>query len=539
MPNNERPYPTSQNSIANEKFKRSVPLVPPILTKKVITKGQNQNGKQVSLLGSSNDVLIKSIESTKSHFLDSYSKGQWNLSTISCPPFIDKSGFFKPPEFYNELSRLNDVGKYMKSPHWSESALFKRTIAKLKKKFYCLGVSISIIDNSKVYYKVETMLNLSVLPRFISIDSHSLLSKDYMLVLDASRDWRFYSNPLVANSPLIKFYCGVPLIAPDSNQIIGILSIFDNSSKESFAIADIEILKVVANDIMITLDTPFEEVMTKLNKNEKKNIKSSADTYYNNLNNLKNQIGRPTGATKTLVFEKDGSGSPYNQNEKLKYLNYKNYKAEEKDESSSGIISDKELWQFLISVGSLKKAATVFSKLITTNYPFEFVYILEIRTAELFQIPREYCPTEESIDYDKFELTNKMIKVNNVKDEFMTRVIGLQINNQAVPKNDFFKHNIHLKCCKSEFGIEVRNINNSSVYNHGLLLPFYKFTNKLTHKTQSKGFNSKDKMTDLYLKSGGFLIGLFNEKSDRVYDQDLISNIYNHACIYRKIYINT
>lgn len=457
-----------------------------------------------------------------------------------------------PPESYSEPTRLNQVHKYLDLPHWHESHLFKKTISKLRKTFQIPGVAISLIDTHKCHFKIETVLDMKDVPRSVAIDSHAILSSGYFCLLDASKDWRTRLNPLVTGLPNLRFWCGVPLLAKTSNGtgvVIGILSIFDSFPKEKFPEENCKILQSVSREIMTTLNCHIEEVRSRL---AKRYLARSLDRggggvgpNNNELSNLRDQIGRPTSSRSLLIFEKDGSGGPYLQNQNFRFLKYNNthnhhYNSNNSKSANDGGINEKQLWDTLFSIGSLKQAANSLSKIIATSYGFEFVYILEIRIAEPYQIPKEYFPHNETkIEAENYRYTNKMIKTKNTHDEFMTRVIGVyQTTNAPTSPNStnthHFENPLHYKAFINEFGVEYKNPKLNTVYNRGLLIPFYRHNSRIVRRSSDKD----KRFVDVYLRSGGYLIGMFSETINTKIDDDMVSNIFTHASMYRKIYIS-
>lgn len=195
------------------------------------------------------EKVTEPIELTRSHFLDAYSKGKWNLSEISQPKCVEKELFMKPPECYNEFSRHSIVQSYIEKAQWGEKAIFKKIAGGLRKKFNVNGVSISLIADTKVVFKYECSLNMNEVSRFVTMDGHAILSQDYFLLLDASKDWRTSGNPFVTGIPFIKFYCGVPLMT-SKKEPIGILAVFDSFAKREFSSENIELLMAARDEIM-------------------------------------------------------------------------------------------------------------------------------------------------------------------------------------------------------------------------------------------------------------------------------------------------
>ncbi|ORY84458.1 hypothetical protein BCR37DRAFT_378491 [Protomyces lactucae-debilis] len=98
---------------------------------------------------------------------------------------------------------------------------------------------LSLLDDECQYFKSEVglaeagMTGMETVPRDISFCGHTILSKAPMVILDCSKDWRMKNNPLVANPPHVRFYAGVPIIAPEG-YALGTLCIIDLEPRASF-----------------------------------------------------------------------------------------------------------------------------------------------------------------------------------------------------------------------------------------------------------------------------------------------------------------
>ncbi len=86
---------------------------------------------------------------------------------------------------------------------------------------------ISLIDESRQWFKSRVGLDVPQTPREISFCQHAILGTELMQVENALEDEKFVNNPLVTGDPNIRFYAGQPLI--DKNGFaLGTLCVIDS-----------------------------------------------------------------------------------------------------------------------------------------------------------------------------------------------------------------------------------------------------------------------------------------------------------------------
>lgn len=112
-----------------------------------------------------------------------------------------------PEQRYNRITR-------------TASRLFKVPIA-----------LISLIDESRQWFKSRHGLFIPETPRNISFCGHAILADEILLVEDARADPRFADNPLVTGAPFIRFYAGRPLRTPAGVKL-GTLCLIDREPRE-------------------------------------------------------------------------------------------------------------------------------------------------------------------------------------------------------------------------------------------------------------------------------------------------------------------
>lgn len=90
---------------------------------------------------------------------------------------------------------------------------------------------INLIDHEKQHIRFKIGTELSSLIYEDSFCQYIRAGQDILVISDTLQDQRFYSNPLVAKSPYIRFYAGVPLITQDSLNI-GSLCVMGSAPKQ-------------------------------------------------------------------------------------------------------------------------------------------------------------------------------------------------------------------------------------------------------------------------------------------------------------------
>lgn len=90
---------------------------------------------------------------------------------------------------------------------------------------------VSLVDESRQWFKSHQGLDASETPRNISFCGHAILSEKVLYVPNTLQDERFVDNPLVTGAPDIRFYAGHPLRMPNG-QRIGTLCLIDRKPRD-------------------------------------------------------------------------------------------------------------------------------------------------------------------------------------------------------------------------------------------------------------------------------------------------------------------
>jgi len=111
---------------------------------------------------------------------------------------------------------------------------------------------ISLIDETRQWFKSHHGLDVTETPRNVSFCSHAILQDDLFIVEDADQDLRFKDNPLVAGGPEVKFYAGAPLIV-NKDFRIGTICVID-TKKNQLTSSQQKSLKALARQVVALLE---------------------------------------------------------------------------------------------------------------------------------------------------------------------------------------------------------------------------------------------------------------------------------------------
>lgn len=91
---------------------------------------------------------------------------------------------------------------------------------------------VSIVDEDRQWFKSTHGIEATETPRDIAFCAHSILEPNNLFIVnDASKDKRFFDNPLTVNEPHVMFYAGAPLNSEEGFPL-GTLCVIDSKPKE-------------------------------------------------------------------------------------------------------------------------------------------------------------------------------------------------------------------------------------------------------------------------------------------------------------------
>jgi GAF domain-containing protein len=132
----------------------------------------------------------------------------------------------KPPRPTNERKRLKVLWQYEVLDTVPE-AMFD-DLTELAACICGAPISlISLVDEDRQWFKSRRGVSVQETHRDVSFCAHAICQPDLFIVNDATKDARFRKNPMVTDSPKIRFYAGAPLVTPDG-YALGTLCVLDS-----------------------------------------------------------------------------------------------------------------------------------------------------------------------------------------------------------------------------------------------------------------------------------------------------------------------
>lgn len=150
----------------------------------------------------------------------------------------------------NEKSRLETL-RALKILDSDPEERFDRLTRLAKRLFGASIALISLVDADRQWFKSSFGLEVKETTRELSFCGHAILGDEIFEVSDATLDHRFADNPLVTDSPNIRFYAGCPLTVANGSKL-GTLCILDQEPR-SFDEDDKTLLRDLARMVEIEL----------------------------------------------------------------------------------------------------------------------------------------------------------------------------------------------------------------------------------------------------------------------------------------------
>ena len=152
----------------------------------------------------------------------------------------------------NEVDRLAALHRYhiLDTP---PEAAFDRITALAARLFQMPITLVSLVDESRAWFKSCYGFGLREVPREATICSFALLYDDVLVVPDTRQDERFVCNPFVQSEPGVRFYAGAPLLTQDGFNL-GTLCLLDSEPRDALSAEQQRILADLAAIVVDELE---------------------------------------------------------------------------------------------------------------------------------------------------------------------------------------------------------------------------------------------------------------------------------------------
>jgi len=251
---------------------------------------------------------------------------------------------------FNEKERLKALKSYEILD--SESELIFDSLTKLAASICNVPIClISLVDENRQWFKSRHGLSTTETPREISFCGHAINNDDIFYIEDATKDERFFDNPLVVNAPNIVFYAGKPL--RDNNGFtLGTLCVIDNKPRQ-LTILQKEQLEIIGQQVSFLIKSRIE-------------IKKKDQTY----SLLKKLSENLPGFIFTYQLLPDGSSSfPYSSHHIKEIYEVSSEEASQDASSVFSHIHTDDLEMVLASISESAKNMTKWSLYYRVNLP--------------------------------------------------------------------------------------------------------------------------------------------------------------------------
>ncbi|MBD2104099.1 GAF domain-containing protein [Leptolyngbya sp. FACHB-261] len=152
----------------------------------------------------------------------------------------------------NESERLAALYRYniLDTP---PEAAFDRITALAARLFGMPIALVSLIDESRGWFKSAYGIDLKEVQRDATICSLALLSSEVLVIPDTRQDYRLTCNPFVQNEPGLRFYAGAPLLTRDGFNL-GTLCLLDTKPRDALTDEQQEVLSDLAAMVVDELE---------------------------------------------------------------------------------------------------------------------------------------------------------------------------------------------------------------------------------------------------------------------------------------------
>ncbi|MDZ4083273.1 MAG: GAF domain-containing protein, partial [Bdellovibrionales bacterium] len=151
----------------------------------------------------------------------------------------------------NEVDRIKNLCEHMVLDTPSDQRY--DDITKLAQMICVTPVTlVSLVDTNRQWFKSKQGLEATETPRDIAFCAHAILADNALVIEDATKDERFFDNPLVTGQANVRSYLGYPLISSKGFRL-GTLCAIDTKPR-SFTADQIDAMKLLSRQVIALIE---------------------------------------------------------------------------------------------------------------------------------------------------------------------------------------------------------------------------------------------------------------------------------------------
>lgn len=281
---------------------------------------------------------------------------------------------------------------------------------------------VSLIDQQRQWFKAKLGIEANEFPRDISFCGHTINADTAVFeVSDATKDERFLDNPLVVESPYIRFYTGIPLINNNGFKV-GTISVMDTQPR---TLNEVQIftLQTLARQVVKLLD---QNLLNKQLEQQQEKLQQQMEMQNRILSIIAHDVRNPIGAVKSII--ELNAKKILSQHDSVELMNM----------AGKQIDGTVELLNNLVDWGSMQMRGEGFEKekvhmrTLVSNMFKSFEIMASLKSNIMVNLVDEDLFLKSEINSMRFILRNLISNANKFTKEGVITVYAHKEDNQIM-----------------------------------------------------------------------------------------------------------
>ncbi len=281
---------------------------------------------------------------------------------------------------------------------------------------------VSLIDQQRQWFKAKLGIEANEFPRDISFCGHTINADTAVFeVSDATKDERFLDNPLVVESPYIRFYTGIPLINNNGFKV-GTISVMDTQPR---TLNEVQIftLQTLARQVVKLLD---QNLLNKQLEQQQEKLQQQMEMQNRILSIIAHDVRNPIGAVKSII--ELNAKKILSQHDSVELMNM----------AGKQIDGTVELLNNLVDWGSMQMRGKGFEKekvhmrTLVSNMFKSFEIMASLKSNIMVNLVDEDLFLKSEINSMRFILRNLISNANKFTKEGVITVYAHKEDNQIM-----------------------------------------------------------------------------------------------------------